>query len=283
MKRVDQDGRAVVLRGPMKRFMIVFWLSLVFGCFMIPSADHPLGKLVSKGVGVAAEPRKPLVVMLPGMGDRMEDFAEAGFIESESSRDFDVVAVDAHFGYYRERNLIPRLHEDIIAPARDAGYRQIWLLGISMGGFGSLLYASQYPEEIAGVILLSPFLGNPELIREIEDAGGLRSWQNDATDLEEEIDQAQLDLWNWLKGQTASVNGTPVILGYGRGERMARAYGPLLEVLEPCRVYVRKGRHRWSTWRPLWAQISEELTFSTETGQPVRSCADAALVVGPNL
>jgi len=277
---------------------ISFLLSSTPGCFMIPSADSPLGKLASPGVeraegvantattanaakvDVATQPRKPLVVMLPGMGDRMGDFAEAGFIDPGVARDFDVIAVDAHFGYYRERNLIPRLHEDIIEPARAAGYRQIWLLGISMGGFGSLLYASQYPDEIAGVILLSPFLGNPALIKEIEEAGGLRSWENNATDLDEEIDQVQLDLWNWLKRETASENGTPVILGYGRGERMARAYGPLLQVLEPCRVFVRKGGHKWSTWKPLWRQIAEESTFSSETNQPVRACPEAVSISG---
>jgi pimeloyl-ACP methyl ester carboxylesterase len=255
-------------------------LSLTLGCFAIPSADAPLGKLVSQGIDESAEPLRPLVVMLPGMGDRMEDFAEAGFIDPEVSRDFDVIAVDAHFGYYRERNLVPRLHEDIIAPARAAGYRRIWLLGISMGGFGSLLYASQYPDEIAGVIILSPFLGSPKLIRAIEAAGGLRSWENTAAKTDgphdKEFDQHELDLWHWLEEQTAKSSGTPVILGYGRGERMARVYGPLLQVLEPCRVYVREGGHKWSTWKPLWARISGELEFSLAPDSPGTACAEHA-------
>jgi pimeloyl-ACP methyl ester carboxylesterase len=278
--RVTAPVTAPVTKALAAKSFLAVSLASTLGCFAIPSADSPLGRLVSQGVEESAEPLKPLVVMLPGMGDRMEDFAEAGFIDSDVSRDFDVIAVDAHFGYYRERNLVPRLHQDIIAPARAAGYRQIWLLGISMGGFGSLLYASQYPDEIAGVILLSPFLGSPKLIRAIEEAGGLRSWQNAAAEVDgtrqEEFDQHELDLWHWLEEQTTSSSGTPVILGYGRGERMARAYGPLLQSLEPCRVYVREGGHKWSTWKPLWARISGELEFSATTDSPARSCAEHA-------
>jgi len=288
MKRIAEAATGEVSRGTMSAVISVLCLSLTLGCFVIPSADTPLGKLVSPGVERVAEPLKPLVIMLPGMGDRMGDFAEAGFIDPTVSRDFDVMAVDAHFGYYRERNLVPRLHQDIIAPARAAGYQQIWLLGISMGGFGSLLYASQYPDEIAGVILLSPFLGNPRLVREIEEAGGLRAWENGAAEPEaepdeevdqkadQEFDQHELDLWHWLGRQTKSASGTSVILGFGRGERMARAYGPLLQVLEPCRVYVREGGHKWSTWKPLWARISGDLEFSSVPDSPSRSCAEGA-------
>lgn len=283
MNRIAEPESGIVDRGTSSPFIFASWASWVLtvwlpllglGCFAIPAANTPLGSLASTARGefeMVREPVKPLVVMLPGMGDRMEDFAEEGFIDSGGTRDFDVLAVDAHFGYYRERNLVPRLHEDILVPARAAGYEQIWLLGISMGGFGSLLYASEYPEEIAGVILLSPYLGSRKLIREIEEAGGLSTWQSDS----EEFDQHELDLWHWLKRQTASARGTPVILGYGRGERMAQAYGPLLQVLEPCRVYLWEGGHRWSTWKPLWARISESVEFSTAAGSPDRSCFES--------
>ena len=226
------------------------------GCLFIPPARAPIPSIL------AADPearQKTLVVMLPGMGDRAADFVEAGFVETDPHPDFDVIAVDAHFGYYTERNLVPRLHEDVIVPALARGYEKIWLLGISMGGFGSLLYASEYPNEISGVILLSPFLGSPGLIRQIEAAGGLESW-NGAAD---GYDEHEIAIWRWLKRQLSDpASGRPVILGYGRSERMARTYGPLIEALDPSRLFRIPGRHEWTTWKPLWATISDRLPMA---------------------
>ena len=228
-------------------------LAALLGCVFIPSAKTPIPSILS----VESETRHAsLVVMLPGMGDRADDFVEAGFLDPDHHPHFDVIAVDAHFGYYTERNLVPRLHDDIIVPARTQGYEKIWLLGISMGGFGSLLYAAEYPDEIAGVILLSPFLGSPALIRKIEAAGGLGAWDGDA----EGFEDREIEIWKWLKHQLSNpTDGTPVILGYGRSERMARAYGPLLQALAPTHVFRIDGRHKWTTWRPLWARISSSM------------------------
>ncbi len=68
---------------------------------------------------------KSLIVMLPGRGDRAESFRTAGFLDTAADHAFDVIAVDAHLGYYKERNLIPRLHNDVILPAKKDGYEKI--------------------------------------------------------------------------------------------------------------------------------------------------------------
>ena len=47
--------------------------------------------------------------MLPGMGDRADTFIKTGFLRAGEPQDFDVLAVDAHFGYYRDQSLITRL------------------------------------------------------------------------------------------------------------------------------------------------------------------------------
>ena len=185
--------------------------------------------------------------MLPGRGDRADSFVKAGFVNTGNRQDFDVIAVDAHFGYYTERSLIPRVHEDIIVPAKASGYENIWLLGVSMGGFGSLLYAEKHPDEIDGVILLAPFLGGRELIEEIQNAGGLGAWQGDSKGFE----QYEIDLWTWLKTEITSTNGTPVILGFGQADRLAAAYGPLVQALDPSHVYTSGGGHNWKTWKLL--------------------------------
>lgn len=193
--------------------------------------------------------------MLPGMGDRVETFLTTGFLTANDQSGFDVLAVDAHFGYYVERSLIPRLHEDIIVPARAGGYENIWLLGISMGGFGTLLYAEEYPEDIGGIILLAPYIGDRGLVDEIETAGGLHSWAGDA----DGFNEWEIRIWAWLKQVTSQPEGTRIILGYGRSDRLARTYGPLIEALDPSQIFTMDGGHNWRTWGPLWEMIAADL------------------------
>jgi len=222
-------------------------------CLGTPATEIPIPRI---STAIPDSPNRSLIVMLPGMGDRADTFIKTGFLRAGEPQDFDVLAVDAHFGYYRDRSLVIRLHEDIIVPAESAGYEHIWLLGISMGGFGSLLYAEQHPDMVAGVILLAPFLGEPETAQEISAAGGLQSWsRGDASGLEARV----LDVWTWLKDATTGAGGTPIVLGFGHSDRLSKSYGPLIEALEPSRVYQMDGGHKWTTWSPLWARISADL------------------------
>lgn len=195
--------------------------------------------------------------MLPGMGDRAEAFRDAGFLDSADQQGFDTLAVDAHFGYYVERNLIPRIREDIVEPARAKGYRNIWLLGVSMGGFGSLLYADAHPLDVNGVILLAPFLGDHKLADAISSAGGLDAWPG----ISDEFNEFEIRVWVWLKTATTSRNRTRVILGYGRSDRLAATYGPLVDVLDSTDVYTLDGGHGWTTWKSLWNQIAADLAL----------------------
>ena len=191
-----------------------------------------------------------LIVMLPGMGDRAERFIETGFVDAANGSGYELLAADAHWGYYFDRTMTQRLHEDIITPARADGYERIWLLGISMGGLGSLLYASEFPSNIDGLILLAPFLGDACLAEEIADAGGLRAWSGESrctTDYE-------VGAWRWLKEVTAA-GSVEIVLGYGVDDRLAPSYSPLLDVLPASRVHTLDGGHNWTTWNALWARI----------------------------
>ena len=225
------------------------------GCIgMAPQTEIPLPRIES----ASFESRQDsLVIMLPGGGDRAEAFIRRGFQEAGERHGFDTVAVDAHFGYYRERSLLPRLHEDIVLPARRAGYANIWLLGISMGGYGSLLYAAEHPEQVDGLILLAPFLGDQSSINEIAASGGLRDWAAAGSQLEDH----EIATWSWIRDTIHSPDATPVVLGYGLSDSMAEGYGVLVDVMQPSRVYTRKGGHKWTTWGPLWDQIAADLEF----------------------
>ena len=233
-------------------FLAAILLALT-ACRSVPPTEVPIPSIA---VIKSDSPNRSLIVMLPGMGDRADTFQTTGFLDGGDQWNFDVLAVDAHFGYYRERSLIPRLHEDVIIPAKVSGYENIWLLGISMGGFGSLLYAEQHPEIVSGIILLAPFLGEPEIARSIEADGGLDSWSpDDARGFED----YEIGIWSWLKDASSGSNNARVILGFGRSDRLAKNYGPLIDALDPDQVYQIDGGHKWTTWAPLWSQIAADL------------------------
>jgi pimeloyl-ACP methyl ester carboxylesterase len=196
-----------------------------------------------------------LVVMLHGRGGKMQDFNKAGFIDilEAAGPAAEVVTVNAHLGYYAKRTLLVRLQEDIIGPARERGIESIWLVGVSMGGFGSLLYASQHAEEISGVVLFSPFLGEEELIEEIKGAGGLEAWDpGGEVDLEVDYQRA---LWGWLKKNLASSDGIPLYLGFGAAEEFVTTNAVLAEAMPERSVLVGEGGHTWTTWSPLWKKF----------------------------
>lgn len=202
-----------------------------------------------------------LLVMLPGATHKPHDFARQGFVAALRQRKLpvDTVAVDAHLGYYLERNLAERLSEDIIAPARAEGYERIWLLGISLGGMGALIHARAHPEEIAGVVVLAPFLGVQGTIGEIVRAGGIDRWQPGAIGPQDD----ERSLLAWLKAYAAEDPALPQIhLGYGTGDRFVAASEILAARLPPARIVTIAGGHDWSTWCALWEKLLDRDLFA---------------------
>ncbi|MCP1727298.1 pimeloyl-ACP methyl ester carboxylesterase [Natronospira proteinivora] len=202
-----------------------------------------------------AEPESDtLLVLLPGRQSRGPDFRKQGFLAPAKSAGLDVIAADAHFGYYLEESVTRRLHEDIVQPAREQGYEEIWLMGISLGGLGAALYLSDYPGEVDGLILLAPYTGADALRDEIADAGGLMAWngQSDAGKTHER--EAWRALQHWI-GQ----NQPPrLIIGYGEEDSFAKANQLIADPLPAEQVYTRAGRHNWSVWTPLWEAILDD-------------------------
>jgi pimeloyl-ACP methyl ester carboxylesterase len=191
------------------------------------------------------------------MGDRAETFVTEQFFDIGEQHELATLAVDAHFGYYRKRSLLPQLREEVILPARAQGYDQVWLLGISLGGFGSLLYASEHADDIDGLILLAPYVGDDKIIRDVKASGRIADWNPDGKGFPDH----EVAVWRWLQQEMANPNGKPIVLGYGRSDRLAEAYTPLVEVMNSNRVYARDGNHKWTTWRPLWQEIAAALSL----------------------
>ena len=62
-----------------------------------------------------------------------------------------MIAVNGHLGYYFTRSLIKRIKEDVLDPAFARGYKEIWFVGTSVGGLGSMLYANDYPKMLTAL------------------------------------------------------------------------------------------------------------------------------------
>ncbi len=192
-----------------------------------------------------------LFVFLPGRRSMPADFERNGFIDALRSRGIqcDAVAVDLHMGYYMNKSIFTRLKDDVIGPARQKGYKTIWLVGISLGGLGAVIYAAEYPEDIQGVLLIAPYLGEEEILHEIGEAGGLSKWKPGHTAEED----WQRRLWSYLKKVATDHTANPVIyLSYGLSDRYASGARLLGNFLPPSHVHAVEGHHDWSTWIELW-------------------------------
>jgi pimeloyl-ACP methyl ester carboxylesterase len=202
-----------------------------------------------------------MLVMLPCAKACSRDLLEYGFVRALRERGLpvDVAAADAHPDFYLDGSLCNHLTDDVIAPARAGGHRRIWLMGISLGGMGSLHYAREHPGIIEGVILLAPFLGLRGMIAEIAAAGGLAHWQPGAI----KADDDERRLLAWVKAYEPDAAVVPQIhLGYGTEDRFAAASEMLAAQLPPARVVTTPGGHDWATWTGLWQRLLDRDVFS---------------------
>jgi pimeloyl-ACP methyl ester carboxylesterase len=203
---------------------------------------------------------KGVFVFLPGLGDEPEKFVENGFVDRVKALGFDAATVDAHFGYYRDRILKPRLDADVIAPLRAKGYSKIWLCGISLGGFGSVLYSVEHAD-VAGLIVLAPFLGDEDTWGPIEKAGGLGAWQPpDLNTIGDTDERALVEMWIWLRGYASGEPRPPLYLGFGDEDRFIRPEKLLSGALGEDHVAVVPGGHKWTVWKIAFEQLVGRVT-----------------------
>lgn len=201
-----------------------------------------------------------LFVFLPGRGDPATTFERNGLIAAVRERGLaaDMIAVNAHVGYYWNGSIVMRLKEDIINPAKTSGYDRIWLVGNSLGGYGSLAYAEEYVDDISGMILLGPFVGDDKLITEIKREGGLQPWSRGVVLTDPREDWGKR-FWLWFKDcEQQKACYSKIHLGYGRGDRFSEGQGFLASFLPPEQVIAVDGGHDWSTWKKLWRMFLDK-------------------------
>lgn len=219
--------------------------ALLSGCVAGGNPRQPIPtRLVPAGM-----PASRLVVVLPGRGDDLEGLLRHRVAEQVHRQwpDADVLLTGLTLAYYREGQAVPRLDREIVQPALGR-YRQVWLAGISLGGLGALLYDRAHPGVVHGLLLLSPYLGDAPIHREILAAGGLTSWQPGP---EQPIGPQtfQRELWRYLQQwRQRPQRAATTWLAYGDRERFRAPIEMMSPLLPPGHVVMLPGHHDWTLW-----------------------------------
>ena len=237
------------------------------GCSYLLPAVQPM---VQVDDDFAGRPRC-LVVFLPGVGDLATDFETNGFVDAVRKRKLsvDVVSAQATLAYYEAGTVVQRLEADIMGPARQKHYRQTWLIGLSLGGQGALLYAHDYPKDVTGVLVLAPFLGTPPLPKKIRAAGGLAAWHAPQKRPVADEDTTVRELWRWLQAVTTNKEPGPrLYLGWGiDDELLGESNAVLAEALPERHRFPVPGGHKWTAWKQALDRFLDDSDFARGCGR----------------
>lgn len=161
---------------------------------------------------------RDLLVMLPPAMATAQELLERGFA---AALPIEVEVVDARADDYLDKEIGARLESQIM----EKPHARLWLMGISLGGWGCLSVARRRPAEIEGLILIAPFLGsrNPPPLE-----GGL----------------------------------PPIYLGFGDADRYRKPSEMLARQLPAGRVVTLPGGHDWETWMRLWRALLAKGLFT---------------------
>ena len=230
------------------RLLLLLTLMLLQACIPQRSIDGPMNR-IEDNIKCSIRPLT-LIVMLPGVYDKPKDFVDYGFIEAVRARniDADIQLVDAHIGYYTSQEIVNRLQEEVFAPAKVKGYKQIWFAGISLGGYGAMLFNANYPNMLEGMLLMSPYMGSRDIPAEIQKLGGLKKWIHSG-----EISTVDINLWKSLQAYiNQSSELSKAYIGFGSSDRFAKINTLFSDVLPKSNSFELAGGHDWITWLKLW-------------------------------
>jgi hypothetical protein len=236
-----------------RAFLHITILLLLGGC----AAGGDVRKPIPTKFFAAAQPASRLVVMLPGRGDDLDSLESKGMasIIQKAWPDADVILTGLTMPFYRQGQASKRLHDEIVAPAQTVPGREVWLMGISLGGMGALLYEHDYPGQTQGLLLLSPYLGDQAIQDKVRSAGGLKTWDPGPSQaLNPESFQAEL--WHTLKDiSNHPQRAQSIWLVYGADEPFRTPIELMSPALPASNVLMLPGRHDWSLWIPAASEL----------------------------
>lgn len=238
-------------------------LALLTACYPVGKASVP----IPFAIVPAPQPAHRLVIFLPGRGDGLDGLKKSGIAQiiQREWPDADVELAGLTMAYYIEGHPTQRLHDEILQPARQHGYREIWLAGTSLGGLGALSYDRDYPGEIDGMLLMAPYLGDGSIPREIIQAGGLARW-NPGPQEAVNPQTWQRELWRYLKQWPSEPGKTRhVWLAYGDSDRLRHDIELMSPGLSASHVFVLPGGHSWKVWKVAAPRLLQAAALEART------------------
>lgn len=208
-----------------------------------------------------------VLLMLPGAMQQPTDFIDGGFLRAIQRRglslDLHLASFDVEIiGDITSTDTLQQIDVTLIQPAREAGYQNIWLAGISMGALLALAYVDymdHLPHQVQHLCLLSPYPGNRLLLREIAEAGGLTQWRAEAN---VNLD-AESRMWRCLQ-HVGSLDD--IHLGYGSNDRFFDGLQQITRALPNAAIDIVDGSHDWLTWETLWCNFLDR-TFPMKSAR----------------
>lgn len=234
-------------------------LSLIISsCSLFVDVNEPLHLLWDKN----GKRTENLIIFLPGLYDSQDKFKKELFfkVAREADIEADLVAVNISVMHLSKKMLSERINKDVLEHIKNDGYKNIWMVGVSIGGLNSLIYLKNHEENICGVVLLAPYLGDERLARDMKTAGGIKNWVPIAGKMKDAVDEEVEALWLWLANKKHLSN---VYLGYGKQDNLVAGSLTLETLLNKKNVIAIDGGHDWETGRKIW---EKQLKSRKETG-----------------
>lgn len=233
-------------------------LPFFLSCSLIFEVNEPLTLLWDK----LEKKSDKLIIFIPGLYDSVDKFKKESFFSEarKAGVKADLVAININAGHLAERVMIRRIRKDVFRRIRNEGYKNIWIVGVSIGGLSSLVYLQAHEKDLCGVVVLAPFLADDKLIKEVRKFGGIKKWAPAVEKTKDSIDDQINSLWTWL---TTKDDFSNIYLGYGKQDRFIVGSHLLETYLDKSHVVAIDGEHDWVTGRKLWI---EQLKSRAETG-----------------
>jgi pimeloyl-ACP methyl ester carboxylesterase len=191
------------------------------------------------------------LALLSGSYGTPEDFVREGFVAAVEARGIPawIAMAEVRAAWFSDGSIVERIHESLVERSRRMGIPRVWLAGVSLGGLAALAYAARHANDLERIVLLSPYPGTREALREIDGAGGLDAWQPGRdTDPEREA-------WAWLRDR--GPEAPAVDCYFASGDRFVDGQRRIAARLPAHAVHEFDGGHEWEDWRRMWTDFLE--------------------------
>ncbi|MCK4865444.1 MAG: hypothetical protein KAT06_08420 [Gammaproteobacteria bacterium] len=240
--------------------MLMIALSLIT-CALFVDVKKPVELLWDKN----SKKTDKLIIFFPGLYDTAEKFKDEEFfsIARKAGITADMVSANVNIFHLAKEMMIERIEMDVFEPAKISGYKNIWLVGVSLGGLSSLLFNIKHEQDICGVVTLAPYVANTPLIEDLSEVKEIKYWQPGSDENKLMLERRLQSLWIWLKDKSLNNDLKNIYLGYGKQDRYVGAIKFFEKILDKNHVVTVEGGHTWVTGQKIW---QKQLSTRLKTG-----------------